>query len=42
MQKPTPNTPPIDWFTLTYGIVLGAVIGGMLGLSFAPSWVVFA
>lgn len=42
MSRPTPSHDPVDWFTLIFGVLIGAIVGGMLGLSFAPSLVTFA
>jgi len=40
-MTPANETPEdtTDWFALIFGVVLGLVIGGSLGLSFAPTMV---
>jgi hypothetical protein len=38
MSAPT-TSDPIDWFTAISFALIGAIVGGMLALSFAPAWV---
>lgn len=30
---------PMCWFTLFSGMIIGGLIGGMVALSFAPTWI---